>query len=126
MRELPIGASRRGSGPPAAPVLRRCRRRPRVLAGSSSVPRPISELKSRLSRGERADLLAESVVNGILLSSADLDQTLGLFVLREGEPLRVFATPPVRRAVCDGLNLDRVLGTYCGRRVASTPAGPAG
>jgi pyrroloquinoline quinone biosynthesis protein B len=55
-----------------------------------------------------------SVVQGILLPSADLDQTLGLFVLREGEPLRVFATPAVRRAVCEGLNLDGVLGRYCG------------
>ena len=44
-------------------------------------------------RGERADLLAEALSTGSLLPSADLDQTLGLFVLREGEPLRVFATP---------------------------------
>src|SRR4051812_22594344 len=34
-----------------------------------------------------------SVVEGILLPSADLDQALGLFVLREGDPSRVFATP---------------------------------
>ena len=55
-----------------------------------------------------------SVVEGILLPSADLDQTLGLFALREGEPLRVFATPAVRRALCEGLNLDSVVGPYCG------------
>ena len=62
----------------------------------------------------RGGLARSSVVEGILLPSADLDQTLGLFVLREGEPLRVFATPAVRQAVTEGLNLDRVLGPYCG------------
>lgn len=54
------------------------------------------------------------VVEGILLPSADLDQVLGLFLLREGDPLRIFATPAVRRAVSEGLNLERVLGSYCG------------
>jgi pyrroloquinoline quinone biosynthesis protein B len=62
-----------------------------------------------------------SGVDAIFLPSADLDQTLGLFILREGVPLRVFATPTVRQAVCEGLNLDKVLGTYCGIRWSLVP-----
>jgi pyrroloquinoline quinone biosynthesis protein B len=66
------------------------------------------------------------VVEGILLPSADLDQTLGLFMLREGDPLRVFATPGVRRAVCEGLNLEGVLGSYCGVEWVPLPVERAG
>ena len=52
-------------------------------------------------------------IEGVLLTNADLDHTLGLFVLREGERLAVHATLPVRRALSDGLALERVLACYC-------------
>jgi pyrroloquinoline quinone biosynthesis protein B len=87
-----------------------------LVGASPDIRTQVESLPRRTSGPARG-----SVVNGIFLPSADLDQTLGLFVLREGEPLRVFATPPVRRAVCDGLNLDRVLGTYCGVEWAPLP-----
>src|SRR6266851_5485257 len=48
-------------------------------------------------------------VEGILLTNADLDHTLGLFVLREGERLTVHATAAVRQALTDGLGLSTVL-----------------
>ena len=92
------------------------------LVGASPDIRAQVEALPRRSRGPARG----SVVEGILLPSADLDQTLGLFVLREGEPLRVFATPAVRRALCEGLNLDSVLGPYCGVEWIPLPVGAAG
>ena len=38
-------------------------------------------------------------IAGIVLTSADLDQVLGLLLLREFQPLRVYATPLVRQAL---------------------------
>ncbi len=65
------------------------------------------------------------VVDGIFLPSADLDQALGLFALREGEPLRVFAPLAARRALCEGLNLGAVLGEYCGLEWPDLPVDAA-
>lgn len=53
-------------------------------------------------------------IEGILITNADLDHTLGLFMLREGRPLFVHATSSVRRALSEGLALDAVLSCYCG------------
>ncbi|HEU4685922.1 MAG TPA: pyrroloquinoline quinone biosynthesis protein PqqB [Nitrospira sp.] len=41
-------------------------------------------------------------IAGILLTNADLDQCLGLFCLRESQPLHLYATESVRRALTDG------------------------
>ena len=38
-----------------------------------------------------------SPISGVCLTSADLDQSLGLLLLRELQPLQIFATPSVRR-----------------------------
>lgn len=53
-------------------------------------------------------------LEGILLTNADLDHTLGLFILREGFRLPVHAASRVRRALTDGLSLARTLEHYCG------------
>jgi pyrroloquinoline quinone biosynthesis protein B len=53
-------------------------------------------------------------VEAVLLTSADLDHTLGLLVLREGERMPVHATPAVREALMEGLRLGPVLESYCG------------
>src|SRR6185437_4737451 len=37
-----------------------------------------------------------SPIEGMLVTNADLDHTLGLMLLREGEKLRIHATPNVR------------------------------
>ncbi len=42
-----------------------------------------------------------SPIAGVLLTGADLDQVLGLLLLRERQPLRIFATPAVRSLVRD-------------------------
>ena len=57
-----------------------------------------------------------TAISGILLTNADLDHTLGLFLLREGSPLDIHATHTVRRALNEGLALESVLRTYCGVR----------
>lgn len=38
-----------------------------------------------------------SPISGVLLTSADLDQSLGLLLLRELQPLQILATPSVRK-----------------------------
>ncbi len=53
-------------------------------------------------------------IEGILLTNADLDHTLGLTLLREGNNLVVHATTAVRRALTEGLRLDAILSCYGG------------
>jgi pyrroloquinoline quinone biosynthesis protein B len=53
-------------------------------------------------------------IQGILLTNADLDHTLGLLMLREGGRLIVHATSSVQRALDDGLHLTEVLARYGG------------
>lgn len=45
--------------------------------------------------------LRQSPISGVVLTSADLDQILGLLLLRELQPLEIFATPAVRGVVRD-------------------------
>jgi pyrroloquinoline quinone biosynthesis protein B len=55
-----------------------------------------------------------SALEGVLLSNADLDHTLGLFILREGPRLPVYASWPIRKALEEGLRLSAVLEGYAG------------
>jgi len=64
-------------------------------------------------------------VEGVLITNADLDHTLGLFQLREGCPLNIHATQSVRRALTEGLSLESVLSRYCGIVWHTPPASPA-
>jgi pyrroloquinoline quinone biosynthesis protein B len=50
----------------------------------------------------------------VLLSNADLDHTLGLYILREGPRFPVYASAPTRRALEEGLRLGSVLAAYAG------------
>jgi pyrroloquinoline quinone biosynthesis protein B len=65
-----------------------------------------------------------SNIAGVLLTNADLDHTLGLFQLREGRRLSIHATPSVQNALCDGLNLDKVLRSYNGIEWHRPPTEP--
>jgi pyrroloquinoline quinone biosynthesis protein B len=50
----------------------------------------------------------------VLLTDADLDHTLGLFLLREGDsPVVVHASRAIRDALDEGLLLSQVLRPYC-------------
>jgi pyrroloquinoline quinone biosynthesis protein B len=50
----------------------------------------------------------------VLLTNADLDHVLGLFCLREGEPVNIHAPAGVRSTVERYLGLADILGTFCG------------
>ncbi|MGC1453213.1 MAG: pyrroloquinoline quinone biosynthesis protein PqqB [Candidatus Sulfotelmatobacter sp.] len=49
----------------------------------------------------RADGLRQSPIAGAVLANADIDHALGLLLLRELQPLRVHATDPIRRILCE-------------------------
>jgi|SRR5579884_3434211 len=55
-----------------------------------------------------------TAIQGILLTNADLDHTLGLLVLRENGRLSVHATSSVQRALDEGFHLSEVLARYGG------------
>jgi pyrroloquinoline quinone biosynthesis protein B len=61
-------------------------------------------------------------IQGILVTNADLDHTLGLLVLREGGRLSVHAASSVRRALDEGLHLSEVLDRYGGVDWRQPPA----
>jgi len=64
--------------------------------------------------GPPAGAVRGTAIDGVLLSNADLDHTLGLFILREGRRLPVYASEPVRRALEEGFRLTSVLEGYAG------------
>jgi pyrroloquinoline quinone biosynthesis protein B len=66
-----------------------------------------------------------SGIEGVLLCNGDLDHTLGLWVLREGEPLVVHATAAVRQMLNERAALGAVLDCYCGVTWREPPAEPA-
>ena len=54
-------------------------------------------------------------IEAILLTDADLDHTLGLFLLREDEsPLSIYASEAIKEAVEEGLRITEVLKRYSG------------
>jgi pyrroloquinoline quinone biosynthesis protein B len=55
-----------------------------------------------------------TAIEAVLLTDADLDHTLGLFMLREGQRLTIYATKPVRYALTEGVTLAPALQFYCG------------
>ncbi len=55
-----------------------------------------------------------SGIHGVLLTTADLDHTLGLLVLREGAPLAIHGTAATREALTEGLTVTPVLRHFCG------------
>jgi pyrroloquinoline quinone biosynthesis protein B len=62
----------------------------------------------------RSGSVRNSPVEGVLLTNADLDHVLGLFLLREGETLILHATEAVRQTLSRALLLDQLLGAFCG------------
>jgi pyrroloquinoline quinone biosynthesis protein B len=58
--------------------------------------------------------LRNSPIEGVLLTSADLDQVLGIFSLREGSRLRISATKAVRDTLEQNLRLGSIMEVFCG------------
>ena len=65
-----------------------------------------------------------SPIEAVLLTNADLDHTLGLLLLREGEKLRVHATGAVRRSLNEGISLAPTLDCFCGAEWIEPPNNP--
>jgi pyrroloquinoline quinone biosynthesis protein B len=64
----------------------------------------------------------ETPIEGVLLTDADLDHILGLFLLRESNAeLPIHASKAIRKAVEEGLRLTEVLDNYCGVRWLEAP-----
>ncbi len=80
-----------------------------LLNASPDVARQVESFGPLLPTGARG-----TRIGGIALTNADLDHSLGLFVLREGDRLTVHATAAVRRALADDLRMETILSRYCG------------
>ena len=66
-------------------------------------------------RDGQVSTIRSSPIAGVLLSDAEIDHTTGLVILRESaEPLRVYGTDTVRRALTEGFPLLPTLEGYCG------------
>jgi pyrroloquinoline quinone biosynthesis protein B len=64
-----------------------------------------------------------SPIESVLLSDADLDHTLGLFLLREHDsPVLIHASLPIKEAVEEGLRLTEILNCYCGVHWVISPS----
>ena len=63
-----------------------------------------------------------SPISGVFLTNADLDHILGLFLLREGSNLGVYATKEVQTAAMAGLGLGNILNAFCGVSWEQPPA----
>jgi len=62
-----------------------------------------------------------SPIAGVLLTNADLDHVLGVFLLREGEPLNLHASTSVRSTLDLALGLTNILDRFCGIRWQEPP-----
>jgi pyrroloquinoline quinone biosynthesis protein B len=59
----------------------------------------------------------------VLLTNADLDHILGLFSLREGNRLSIYASSAVRKVAATYLGLETALNTFCGSSWHEAPTG---
>ena len=64
----------------------------------------------------------ETPFEAVLLTDADLDHTLGLFLLRESDSvISIHSSKAVRTALDEGLRTTQILGRYCGIRWLEPP-----
>ena len=75
-----------------------------LIHASPDIRMQIESFRPMHPRGAR-----DTPIAGILLTNGDLDQCLGLFSLRESQPLHLYATDRVRDGFIDGNNLYRTL-----------------
>lgn len=58
--------------------------------------------------------LRDTGIRAVVLVDSQIDHTVGLAMLREGERLHVYCTPSVREDLMTGNPLFRILESYCG------------
>ena len=83
------------------------------------------DLRAQIEAHKELQPLPESPRNtpitGVLLTNADLDHVLGLFLLREGGPLNVYASAAVRATLDQALSLSSILEHFCGLKWHEPP-----
>ena len=73
-------------------------------------------------RSQPASRTRSTPIDTILLTDADLDHTLGLFLLRENPtPVSIQSSEGIRRIVEEGLRVNEILGSYCGIQWRTAP-----
>ena len=68
--------------------------------------------------------LRNSPIEGVLLTNADLDHSLGLLLLREGEKVLVHAAKPVQIALTQGISIAPTLHFFSGSEWIQPPSAP--
>lgn len=63
--------------------------------------------------------LRDTGIAAVILTDGQIDHTTGLFMLREGGPLEIYCTEPVRADLTTAYPVFRILEKYCGVRVHS-------
>jgi pyrroloquinoline quinone biosynthesis protein B len=76
-------------------------------------PDILAQLRS-LPALQPARAIRDTAIVAIVLVDSQIDHTTGLFMLREGRPLRVYATDCVREDLTRGNPVFTILGHYCG------------
>jgi pyrroloquinoline quinone biosynthesis protein B len=81
------------------------------------------DLRSQMTRFHPPLYGRGTPIEAVLLTDADLDHTLGLFLLRENEsPVSVHASEAIQEALDEGLRMTAILNRYCGIEWVSPPA----
>jgi pyrroloquinoline quinone biosynthesis protein B len=80
-----------------------------LLNASPEIRAQIERTAALHPRGNR-----HTPIRCLVLTNGDLDHCLGLFSLRESQPLAVYATDPVRRGIVDGNTMARTLARFDG------------
>lgn len=65
--------------------------------------------------------MRNSPIEGVLLTNADLDHSLGVLLLREGEKLPVHATEAIRIALTEGISIAPTLDSFSGTEWIEPP-----
>ncbi len=81
-----------------------------LLNASPDIHRQIEAAPKLQPRGPR-----HSPIAGVVLTNGDLDHVLGLFSLRESQPLTIFATERVRRGLVEHNAFLRTLDRFAGQ-----------
>lgn len=81
-----------------------------LINASPDVRQQLGRLRNTVPTSIRSNPIA-----GVLLTDAEIDHTAGLMILRESaEPLAIYGTNSVRKALTEGFSVLRVLKDYCG------------
>jgi pyrroloquinoline quinone biosynthesis protein B len=77
-------------------------------------PDILHQIASNPTLHPRGGAVRDTPIRGIILVDSQLDHTLGLLLLREGKPLRVYCTNTVRADLMIGNPIFELLQSYCG------------